>query len=375
MKRILMYLLNVYLFNVIAPRFADDLGGDAHDRREQMQDFLGDESNIAADEIEEEEEEEEVESGSVADGTGDDTEIEGEGDEEEGGLGDDEVPEGDDAGDGTDSIEESELSALQDHSEAFQGLVEALDETDYPVDFTDTSKGMEEVGLRLSDAHHLYDILNGKEQATDKFFDRVLKFQGQQAHDFVLTEVLEYAKRKGLIESTDTDDSVKDGDINDPVAKENKQLKERLKALEGNRAQEGQRQATEVAATRQRKIFNSAVTELKRIASERNGIDEDDINDFLVPAMAKGVGGNKAVLNRIARGNFVDIQRIADGVINRLIAKRVERNKSKVESRKVRDQKVPKRVAGGNAPGAASGNFDLGTSEGRRAAAKASLRG
>ena len=98
-----------------------------------------------------------------------------------------------------------EQQVLLDHNEAFEGLAEALDNTDYPINFGETPEelaaGMREVGLRLGDAHALYSIMDGK--GADGIFERLKKFQGQEAHDFALNEVLKYAAKVGLIESAD----------------------------------------------------------------------------------------------------------------------------------------------------------------------------
>lgn len=256
-----------------------------------------------------------------------------------------------------------EQQTLLDHNELFEGLVEALDETDYPVDFTDPEKGMEEIGLRLADAHAMYAMMDGNPKGAELIFERLLKFQGQAAHDFALNKVLEYAKKKGLIDAVDEEAT----DVTDPVAVENARLKKELSdktATEQQKAVEGRKMA----------IFNSAAAELKKLATERN-IDEADFNDFLLPQVAKMVSGNKGIINRVARGNFVDIHRIADEVINRLNGKTVAKNNEKVAGRVARDKKVPKRLAGGHTQTSTPAKANLANGDERRAAAKKALRG
>jgi hypothetical protein len=277
-----------------------------------------------------------------------------------------------------------EQQVLLDHNEAFEGLVEALDTTDYPIDFGETPEqlaaGMQEVGLRLADAHAMYSIMDGK--GADGIFDRIKKFQGQEAHDFALNEVLKYAAKVGLIESADgAAAAAKPGGgaaaasvTETPREKELRLENEKLK--KDQKTRETTTQAT-AAAERQTKVFNSTMGEVERLGTEAK-LDKDTLMDFVVPYIIRKVGGQKAVINRCARGNYVDIHQFFDEAVNRISGKRVESQNQKVQQRRIRDQKVPKRVAGEDKTTrtpAARPAADLSTSEGRRAAAKANLRG
>jgi hypothetical protein len=362
----------IKIFKLVMSLFAavpDDIGGfeSSQDRREAMIEQLHTEPVV--------EEVEEVEEGAEEDVNGqsdeekpdelgdESTDDELEPEEEE--VEDEEAEDAEEEEQQEGEFTPEQIETLENNSAAIEGLAEALDGTDYPVDFTDLNKGMGEVGLRLADAHHLYDIVAGKENAVEGLFTRIIKFQGQAVHDNALTSVLKYAQKLGIL---DGPEEPKPGDLKDHVAIENARLRKEAETRNATETMNAER-------TRRATIFNSAAGKLKEIASERE-ISEEDINDFLLPRMAKAVGGNKAIINRIARGNFVDIAKIADEAINRLVGRRVETNNKRVDGRKVRDKKVPKRVAGGENERtvAASAKHDLTTSEGRRAAAKASLR-
>jgi hypothetical protein len=284
-----------------------------------------------------------------------------------------------------DEVEPEQLAVLQDRNEAFEGLVEALDNTDYAIDFGKTPEqlaaGMQEVGLRLGDAHALYSIMEGK--GADGIFERLKKFQGQEAHDFALNEVLKYAAKVGLIESADgAAAAAKDGGTGAAAASATETPNEKRLRLENERlkkdakTKEVSTQAT-AAAQRQKAIFDSAMNHVKEIADAAK-LDEGTLMDFVVPYIIRKVGGQKPIINRIARGNFVDIQQFYDEAMNTINGRRVAAGNKKVQQRQIRDRKVPKRVAGEDKTTrtpAARQAADLSTSDGRRAAAKASLRG
>jgi len=279
----------------------------------------------------------------------------------------------------------AEQQVLLDHNEAFEGLVEALDTTDYPIDFGETPEqlaaGMQEVGLRLADAHAMYAIMDGK--GADGVFERIKKFQGQEAHDFALNEVLKYAQKVGLIESADGTPAAaaKPGEASAAAATATETPREKALRLENEKlkkdakTRETTTQAT-AAADRQKKIFTSSMAEVERLGTEAK-LDSETLMDFVVPYIIRQVGGKKDIINRCARGNFVDIQKFFDEAVNKISGKRVATQNAKVQQRRVRDQKVPKRVAGEDKTrtAAVKPTFDLKTSDGRRAAAKAGLRG
>lgn len=348
----------------------------ANERREAAVEFLqGNNANTdAVDEQPEVEEAEEIEA-SEDDERGPDevdeeeveeleeeeeSEEESEGDEPEEGEGDEEESEED--GQDEDESEEVEVPEdIQNKADLVDMIVQALDGTNYPIENPeDLDAAGTEIAARLTDAHHLYAIVDGN-GTVEQLFNRIEQFQGKEVADAVLVKVLDYAKQKGLVEGGD------DNSLVDPVAEENKRLKAEL-ARKNNPAQ----QQTE---NRGAQIFNSAVSEMKRLADEAS-IDDWTVNNVLIPALGRGVNGDRAIINRIARGNFVDIARIFTEAKNHLVGRRVKANNRKVVGRKNRDARVPKSVAGGDKlPKAAPKTVDHSTREGRIAGAKAYLRG
>jgi hypothetical protein len=275
-------------------------------------------------------------------------------------------------------IEPERLERLELANDALEGLQEAVDSTDYPIDFGSTedsiAAGMTEVGLRLADAHALYDIVQGK--GADGIFERVKQFQGQAAHDYALGEVLKYAAKVGLIEpvggaasGTATATATATGTATEtPREKFLREENERLKS-EGNERRQTDAQQQKVA------IFQKASDKIVEFCITRN-LTKADAEKFILREVAAKVAGNKAIINRVTRGNFTDIQRFTDEAINDLLGKRTSANNQRVNSRKTRDRKVPKRVTGGERHSSATSvKRDLSTGEGRRAAVKAALRG
>lgn len=242
---------------------------------------------------------------------------------------------------------------------------------------------MQEVGLRLADAHAMYAIMDGK--GADGVFERIKKFQGQEAHDFALNEVLKYAAKVGLIESADgaAAAAVKPGEGAAAAAAaaatetpREKALRLENEKLKKDQAKDNQTKQTAAAADRQKKIFDSSMAEVERLGTDAK-LDSETLMNFVVPYIIRQVGGKKDIINRCARGNYVDIQKFFDEAVNKISGKRVQTQNAKVQQRKVRDKVVPKRVAGEDKTrtAAVKPTFDLKTSDGRRAAAKAGLRG
>jgi hypothetical protein len=281
-----------------------------------------------------------------------------------------------------DQVEPEELIVLQDQHEAFEGLVEALDTTDYPINFGETPEelaaGMQEVGLRLADAHAIYQIMDGK--GADGVFERIKKFQGQEAHDFALNAVLQYAAKVGLIESADgaAAAAAKPGD-KAAAASAAETPREKELRLENEKLKKEKTTSTQAKAAQEHrtKIGMAAIGEVERLLTEGEFDPKSKVGDMVLQHVMRSVGGNKAIINRVARGNFVDLQKFYDEAVNEIRGKRVTTQNQKVQKRKLRDATVPKRVAGEDRTrtAAVKPNFDLKTSEGRRAAAKAGLRG
>ncbi len=281
--------------------------------------------------------------------------------------------------DETETPTPEKLQVLNDRNEAFEGLAEALDATEYPIDFGETpeklAEGMKEVGLRLGDAHALYDLMQGKGAAV--VFERLKKFQGQQAHDFALNEVLKYAAQVGMIESTE---AAGDGTGKDKDGKTTKTEREKQLEAENDKLKREQLNNTtktnEEAALKKRIDVATKATDAAWAHAESVGMSKEDYDLFVMPQF-RGIGHDKAVFNRCARGNYVDLIKKVDEVNGRLTGKKVAAANTRVQQRKTRDAKVPKRVAGEDRTAhrpAASQTTDLSTSEGRRAAAKAGLR-
>ena len=264
-------------------------------------------------------------------------------------------------------------------SEVFVELTNALDQTDYPIPELgegkteeEVAKGVQELTARLQDAHAMYGIMAGK--GADGIFERILKFQGQQAHDHALREVMKYAEKVGLIESTGSADDGKDK--NAPATEtprekelriENEKLKRQVAAVPAGPT-EAQQRANAVAL--------KAMTAAEEYATDKLEISEEDWKEFVLPNL-RGIGQNKAIFNRCARGNFVDLIQIVDRVNARLTGKRVATNNTRLETRQARDKKFPKVVKGEDRTArrpAAKPTRDLSKSEDRIAAAKDALR-
>jgi hypothetical protein len=341
---------------------------EASERREAALEFLrGDEEVNANEELDELEEEElEAPVGEVDDdepveaGDGEEEEPEGEGEAEPEGSDEEGEEEEEPEGEGEEEVEEEpEIpEKIAASAQVFDQIAEALMATDYPLPL-DPVEATTELAARLTDANSMYAIVAGA--PANVLFDRIEQFQGKPVLDAVITKsILPYLVEKGYIEGPEGEAGAGAGAGGD------KGTKTAVVTPGPNPAEEAHKQQG-------LRIFTAASTHLKTLA-EADGYDQWTFDNVLIPAMASAVAGNKVIHNRIAMGKYVDIDRIYTETKNKLVGQSVARSRKTVASRKVRDKKIPRTVAGGSRSQSAEPKFDLTTREGRMAAAKAELK-
>ncbi len=127
-------------------------------------------------------------------------------------------------------------------------------------------------------------------------------------------------------------------------------------------------QSREDQAERQR-VFATFTDKVKELGKATR-LDGDEIEDYATRIAAK-IGGDPKIIERIARGNFADVQRLFTEVHNREL-ERLKRNlDSQVASKTRRNQTLPKVPAGGAPPApTATPKHSLATWEERTAAAR-----
>lgn len=198
----------------------------------------------------------------------------------------------------------------------------------------------EEADLQLSDANVLYSIMRG-ESTPSRLLDTMVKVGnwGKAQKDAVAGDLVTWLTKAGYLKdgqaTAQSGQPGKDGQqFKDP-------LEERISKIEtaNERNQREQQERTvQVERNRVGQIFTDHVGKLCTDA----GIAKEDIPLYATQIGAL-VNGNKAITDRVAKNNFVDIKKFFDTVHNRELArlKRFNDAELKRQSAKSRNPKSP----------------------------------
>lgn len=209
-----------------------------------------------------------------------------------------------------------------------------------------------EADLQLADAAVLYQIMSGKAQPS-QLLDVMVKTAGWSKDQVgsVANDMIGWLHKQGFLKDGAGQGSGQargqDGKFTDPAM-------ERLDKLEADRKADQERQQQQVEQQRQTKIFDSFRTEVGKLM-EGKGLDKEDLDYYgreirsLIPAEQFN-----AIVNRIEKGNFVDVKRLFDQVHNREAA-RLKRYTDKTVKTAARTEKTAPRVPAGGAPPASAG--------------------
>jgi len=230
----------------------------------------------------------------------------------------------------------------------------------------------EEADLQLADANILYQIMRG-ERTPSNLLDTMVNVGNWQKPqvDAVAADMMAWLKNKGYINDGQAAAPGAAKKAGDPGFKD--PLEERIAKMETaneKAAREGQERTQRVERDRVGKVFIDHVTKL----ATGKGIPKEDI-DFYATQVGALVNGNKAITDRVAKGNFVDIQRFFDTVHKRELDRITRFNKAELAKQKNKE-KNPK-ISTGGTPAAPGGQAKpkLTTREDRLAAGLAALKG
>lgn len=307
----------------------------------------GDEAAAAATEGGEEEEEEEEES---EEGEEEESE-DGEGEELEEAVDDSEL----------DFADHPRFVELKATEETFQKLESVLAAGAYGIVLEgDVDKGIGELKAQLEDSAALYGIIDGKLHVS-QLLNTAAKNFGVDTAKRIYLEVKEWAKANAehLGDAySEGDDGGDEGEFDDPLQKQIASLTKLVGTLQQQIRTRGTAAAGtegEEATHRERtEVFNKFQGHIQALAKKRN-LDAEDTKEF-VDAIAKRVGGNKAILARIKNGKFVDVDRFFTEQYNRLAKKIVKMSNRRVDNKKIRDKKVPKNPASSASASSAATN-------------------
>lgn len=205
----------------------------------------------------------------------------------------------------------------------------------------------QETGAQLKDASVLYDIMQGK-GAPSSLLEIMAQNAGWTAEQkrAVAQDLIGWLQKSGYLKEGAP---AQQPGVKDP-------LTERLDKIENDRKTEVQRAEQQKVQQHQEKVFNEKfLPEVQRLCKQK-GIPQEDFPDY-VNAVAQQVAGNKAILARIEKGNYVDLNRFFTQKYNSE-AKRLERWTKAQTAAADKKSKNPRIPAGGAPPapgGAAKG--------------------
>jgi hypothetical protein len=222
---------------------------------------------------------------------------------------------------------------------------------------------LNDLRLERQDAHTLYDVVNGKKDAgafIDMLLDPKLGY-GKDTATRVFTQLVNQLARVGFVQEYIAASGLKlvtadaSGTEVKPDGTPQTNNDPRLARLEGElaRQREVERQRNEAdeaskAGAEKAKVEQAFVGEVERLCKDK-GLDQQWIADYM-DGIAKKIAGNPAVIKRIAKANFVDVQKYFTEYHNSQIERVKKYNAQLATSKASIKSKVPKAPAGGSTP-------------------------
>lgn len=229
-----------------------------------------------------------------------------------------------------------ELSTFRDD------VVNAL--SDFPGLVDDKgAPNLQEASAQLRDASVLYDIMQGK-GTPSQLLDVMAKNGGWSdgQKQLIAQDLIAWLTANKFLKDGQAQGGNKQGgNFKDPI-------QERLDKIENDRKTERQQAEQQKVIAHQKEVFDTKfLPEVKRLCKEK-GVPQEDVNDYVM-SIAAQVKGNKAVIARIEKGNFVDLNKIFTQRYSSEV-KRLERwtkSQTKAADAKSKNPKIP---AGGAPP-------------------------
>lgn len=204
----------------------------------------------------------------------------------------------------------------------------------------------EEADLQLSDANILYKIMRGEGTPSGLLDTMVNVGNWQKAQkDAVAGDLISWLTKAGYLKDGQASDGKPAAKAGDPGFRD--PLEERLAKIETaneKSAREGQERTQQVERDRVGKVFTDHVAKL----AKDSGVPEQDV-EFYMTQVASMVNGNKAITDRVAKNNFVDIKKFFDTVHSREL-QRMDRYNKAVLARQQNKSRNPRNSAGGAPP-------------------------
>lgn len=207
-----------------------------------------------------------------------------------------------------------------------------------------------ELGLQLSDSRVLYDIMEGKGTPA-----QLLDVMAQNA---AWSNEQKSAIAQDLIGWLTKGGYLKDGQGAAKTAADGKSvladpLSEKVASLEKTINDGKAQQQTAERQAHQEKVFGQVTNKIGEFAKQKGITDPEDVG-YYVSQIAAMVKGNAAIIGRIEKGNFVDIQKFFTEVHNADV-RRLSRQSAALTRDQGNKNKNP-RIPAGGAPPAPAGS-------------------
>lgn len=210
-----------------------------------------------------------------------------------------------------------------------------------------------ELDLQLADSKVLYDIMQGK-GSPSQLLDVMTTSAGWTKDQVsgVAQDLIGWLTKQGFLKDGQAQNVGQtrgtDGKFKDPLEEKVENITKTLDQQKTEREQAQQRE-------RQGKIFDSFTKKVGELM-EAKGIDKEDLHYYgreiraLIPPAQFD-----AVINRIEKGNFVDVQKFFDQIHTREAARLKRYSDKQVNNATRREKTTPRSPAGGNQPTPAAG--------------------
>lgn len=218
-----------------------------------------------------------------------------------------------------------------------------------------------ELTAQLSDSQVLYDIMSGK-GTPSALLDVMASNVGwnDQQKSAIAQDLIGWLNKNGYLKEGAAP-KAGEAKFNDP-------LTERFAKLEKTLADRDQSAQQERVQAHQAEVFQRVESKVAEFCKSK-GLDSKEDVGYYLSQIASLVNGNKAVIGRIEKGNFVDVQQLFAKVHNAEVARltRHTEAQTKAQGNKAKNPRIP---AGGAPPApAAQAKRSLKTSDQRIAAA------
>jgi hypothetical protein len=253
-----------------------------------------------------------------------------------------------------------ELSTLKD------SLVDAFSEFPGLVD----DKGgvnVQEASLQLKDASILYDIMQGK--GTPSALLEVMAKNGGWSDgqkQLIAQDLIGWLTANKYLKDGQAAAKSGDAGLKDPV-------QARLDKIEQERQTERQTQEQQRVRAHQEDVYNNKfMPEVKRLCTQK-GVPAENVGDYAARIAAQ-VKGNKAIIGRIEKGNFVDVNKMFTQAYNAEVQRLQRWTKAQTKAADAKN-KNPRIPAGGAtpAPGGSAKGVNVKDRDSRIAAAESML--